>query len=201
MIYSGSLDVYTNSSGSRTLVWTQFGNKNNAWFNGQVSIVSAKSFRLTIEATRGKSISSDIAIDDLEIIERACTISPDNAWPVNQVTIPMQTTTKSLRPPNAFDCTFEKGFCTYTVSDGSTFNWVRAQGKTGNQVGGPLETDHTLGIPNGWYIFAPLTNRKENDVARIESGNLATPRCVEFYYYADTNLDYILNVYYKRGTK
>ena len=59
----GSLSIYTNVSNLQSLIWTQFGNKNNMWFNGQVSIRSSKAFRINIEAVRGKGGTSDIAID------------------------------------------------------------------------------------------------------------------------------------------
>ena len=61
----GSLNVYSNISNTSSLLWTQFGNKGDVWFNGQIPIISAKSFRVVIEAVRGKDYTSDVAIGNV----------------------------------------------------------------------------------------------------------------------------------------
>jgi hypothetical protein len=196
----GSLNIYLNALNTRTLVWTQNGNKFNKWYNGQVSVTSARSFRIEIEAVRGKGVLSDIAIDDLDFIERSCPILPQNALPQNQTTTPIiTTTTKSLRPVSTFDCTFESGFCMWKSTNDSTFKWQRGQGisLTSSSNSGPLDKDHTLGTSDGYYLFAPLNSRNLNDVARLESDQLSGPRCMEFYYYFNSNAKYQFNIYMK----
>jgi hypothetical protein len=169
------------------------------WFNGQVSVKSAKALRVNIEAVRGKDATSDIAIDDLDFIPRACVISPESAVPSNQVTIPIITTTRSLRPVSTYDCNFETGFGMWKPTSESTFNWTRAQGKDSPTNAGPLSADHTLGTSSGWYIFANLLNRQITDIARLESGILSGPRCMEFYYYFYSNAKYKFNIYMKKN--
>ena len=121
----GSLNVYLNISNTTSLLWTQYGNKGNDWKNAQVTIFSAKVFRINIEAVRGNDIYSDIAIDDIDFIEKPCNIMPADASPTNQVTIPIATSTKTIRPTSAYDCTFENGYCIWMQSPESTFNWTR----------------------------------------------------------------------------
>jgi hypothetical protein len=196
----GSLNVYLNISNASSLIWTQNGNKGNMWKNAQVTIISAKYFRINIEAIRGNSIYSDIAIDDLDFMEKSCTLSPADANPSNQITIPIITTTRSLRPTSLYDCTFETGYCIWSPSPESTFNWTRAQGLGGSQIAGPIDYDHTLGISDGWYIFTSIANKRQTDISRIE-GSLSSTRCMEFYYYFSTNGKYKFSIYVKVGNQ
>ena len=140
-------------------------------------------------------------ISDIDFIERACQISPPSALPENLVTIPVITTTRTLRPTTTYDCTFETGFCIWERTTDSTFNWTRAQGQSSSQNAGPISVDHTLGTSDGWYAFANLINRKATDIARLESTRMSGPRCLEFYYYFYTNLKYKFNLFLKKDNQ
>ncbi|RNA14511.1 MAM and LDL-receptor class A domain-containing 2-like, partial [Brachionus plicatilis] len=122
----GTMNIYTNSSNVSTLIWSQSGNKGNVWLNGQVNINSASSFRVKIEAIRGNGITSDMAIDDLDFIERPCSTIPFNADPAYILTTKTTTTTTTtLKPSNPNDCNFEYNLCIWTPSKESNYNWTR----------------------------------------------------------------------------
>jgi hypothetical protein len=193
----GILNVYVNVSNTTSLVWTQNGNKGNRWNFGQISVKSGKSFRLLIEAVRGKDFRSDIAIDDIDFIEKSCDNLPDNSNPTNFITIPVITTTRSLRPTSSYDCNFETNYCIWKQSTENNFNWTRAQGKQGSQIIGLLDSDHTLGTSNGWYLTTNLANRRSSDKARIESSQITSYKCMEFRYYFFTNSKFNFNIYVK----
>ena len=177
------MNIYLNVSNTGTLLWTQNGDKGSEWFNGQFGIKSASDYRISIEAVRGLTIESSIAIDDIDFIEKECDIHPENAGPENFVTIPYQASTRSARPLSLIDCSFENNFCIWTHIKESTFNWTRVQGTVGTLIGGPISEDHTYGTPDGWYISVDTANRQSTDFARIQSNSLTGTRCMEFYYY------------------
>lgn len=192
---TGILNVYANASNISSLLWTQNGNKGDVWLNAQVPIVSASSYRIIIEAVRGLDYSSDIAIDDIDFVEKSCVLLPESANPANKVTIPIKTTTRSLRPTNIDDCNFEKDFCYFKNAAANTFNWTRAQGVQGSQVQGPVPADQTTGTPEGWYIFAPAGSKKPTDVARLEGSAVYSSRCLTFYYILYANTKFQFNIY------
>lgn len=199
--FKGTLNVYTYSSNGRTLIWTQSGNKPDAWFNGQMPIFSARSYRIAIEAIRGKSESSDIAIDDLELIERACTNSPDNSYPplVTTAAPATTTTTVTMPPMGEHECNFEFSACQWFPPSDSTIKLARVQGKEGNVFPGPLAADHTTGTSDGWYLTASFDNRKSNDTLRLSSFLFKDYNCLQFYYISEINFDYKFSVHLTDG--
>jgi hypothetical protein len=195
----GSLNVYINVSNISTLLWTLNGNKGDMWYNGQLSIKSSKSFRIMIEAVRGVNFTSDMAIDDIDFLEKSCILLPENADPINQITVPIITTTKSLRPVSQLDCTFEMGYCIWSPSLESTYNWTRVQGKLGTVLAGPIDYDNSYGVSEAWYLNVITNGKNLNDIARIQSESISETKCMEFYYYLSTNSRFKLNIYAKRG--
>ena len=191
----GTLNVYLNVTNTTSLIWTQNGNKKNQWNNARVTINSAKYFRVNIEAIRGSSQFSDIAIDDIDFVEKSCNLIPDDALPSNQITIPVVTSTRSLRPTTDLDCTFETNFCIWRETI-NAFDWKRAQGTRGSSFQGPIQYDHTLGVSDGWYIFAGTENANYDDAASIHTDQIFrdTPHCMEFYYYLSTNTKFQFNI-------
>lgn len=193
-----------NVTGSSTqdLLWTQNGNKGNVWLNGQINIRSTLEYRITIEAVRGYTYESSIAIDDIDFVERECDLWPLDADPVNFVTIPFQASTRSMRPPSQLDCQFETSFCIWNSRPENTFNWDRVQGTLGSIYAGPIQSDHTYGDPEAYYLFANSENRIPTDLARLESNTLTGTRCMEFYYYFFApGTKYNFNVYIKVSLK
>lgn len=180
-----------------SLLWTQNGNKENIWRNGRITILSSRPYRINIEAIRGRNSYSDIAIDDLDFIEKSCDLVPVDAEPVNLITIPIISSTRSIRPVSDLDCTFEIDYCIWSQSKESTFNWTRAQGILGDEISGPLETDHTYQSANGWYLTVNTNRKRSNDIARIETSTIRNAKCMEFYYFFDANTKYKFNIYIK----
>jgi hypothetical protein len=193
----GELNVYSNVSRTVSLLWTQSGNKDKMWLNARIPIQSAKSFRLSLEAVRGKAAASDIAIDDLDMIDGlSCVLNPLDAAPGDRATtaVPPTTTTQTVPVSTGFDCNFESGSCLY-----KTVGWTRARGSTSVTDAGPLDSDHTLGTNDGWYLYANLLNRNDNYSATIQIDGFSGPQCLEFYYYENSRFDVSLQVYQLNG--
>ncbi|XP_071807764.1 uncharacterized protein [Asterias amurensis] len=87
----GSLNVYVCGPNSRA-VWTRSGNQGNQWrWTGQVEFTCQTTFRVYIEAIRGR-YQSDIAIDDVIITD---IFAPTTLFPTTQMvatTTPRKTT-------------------------------------------------------------------------------------------------------------
>lgn len=79
-------------------------------------------FQLVFEGVRGSSYTSDIAIDDFNIVPGRC------------------------QP--AGSCNFETGLCGYTNDRGDEFDWTRGNGGTPSDLTGP-HNDHTTNSPAG----------------------------------------------------
>ena len=79
-------------------------------------------FQIVFEATRGRTFMSDIALDDIQIIQGSC--------------------------PLPGSCNFEVGLCGYTNIQGDQFDWTRAKGGTPSVMTGPTY-DHTTNSPQG----------------------------------------------------
>jgi hypothetical protein len=197
----GTLNLYLNVSNTTSLIWTQSGNKGDEWFNGQLSIKSAKSFRINIEAIRGATYRSDIAIDDIDFLERSCIIQPPEANPIQQqTTVAQLTSTRTVRPTAQYDCNFESDLCIWTNQAQNQFSWSRVQGTLGSQINGPIAFDHTLSSPEGWYIYASGEGRKKTDVAALETTvAISQTSCMEFYYYFTASTPFLFTVTTKQS--
>ena len=116
----GTLNVHLNVSNKLTLVWSRSGDKGKRRLSGQVFIVSSRSFHLSIEALRGSGIRSDMAIDDIDFIERECVSDPFETSPTSTTAAAMTTTTilaTTVKPHGEYDCDFAKNFCIWTQSE------------------------------------------------------------------------------------
>ena len=82
--------------------------------------------QIVFEGIRGNSYTSDIAIDDFQIVSGPC--------------------------PLPGSCNFEKGLCGYTNQQGDQFDWTRAKGKTPSTRTGP-HNDHTTNSPQGMLVM------------------------------------------------
>ena len=79
--------VYLNVSNTTSTLWSLSGNQKRSWKNAQVSIYSAKIFRVSFEAIRGKDVNSDISIDDIEFLEKASSIFSGFNNDINQTLV------------------------------------------------------------------------------------------------------------------
>ena len=142
----GALNVFMNVSNTSLLLWSHAGDKGNQWLNGQISIKSSRSFRLSVEAVRGDGDLSNIAIDDIDFVERACMSDSLERKSNEDFSSTTTTTTQvaaSTSPPKAESnlitkCDFEADFCIWNVTSTSidSMSWTRAQGKLGQQQPG-----------------------------------------------------------------
>lgn len=87
-------------------------------------------FQVVFEGVRGRSVSGDIAIDDIQIHDGTCP------------------------PPGT--CNFEMGFCLWqNDKTGDNFDFMRLKGSTSSNATGP-DSDHTLGTAAGTSGFYSL---------------------------------------------
>jgi hypothetical protein len=197
-VKTGDLNIYINTSDALTLLWKQSGNKGEGWLNGRVKILSSRGYRLIIEGVIGNSFTSDIAIDDIDFIDKSCNIYPTNADPSTIIISTTTRTSRPIRPPSSpYDCNFENDYCNYTINfTGNDFDWRRVQGKRGEVLAGPIDVDHTTGESYGWYIQAPVEDQLLGTRASFQSSIITDGvKCLTFYYYLQTNTPFILNVY------
>ncbi|CAF4987055.1 unnamed protein product, partial [Rotaria sp. Silwood1] len=90
----GSLTIYLQQEGFRRIpIWTLSGEQINDWLQGKVGFVVNSDHSILIEATIAKGNESDIAIDDISIVNGYCTIYPILAQPNTSFTISTQRTT------------------------------------------------------------------------------------------------------------
>jgi hypothetical protein len=200
---TGDLNVYINTSSSLTILWTQSGDKGQGWLNGRVKVLSSSAYRLVIEGIVGRSFTSDIAIDDIDFIDKSCSIFPSSADPALLITSTTTRTTRPIRPPTSpFDCNFENDFCNYIIEySGNDFIWTRVQGKRGEIIAGPIDVDHTTGQSSGWYIQAPIAGQKLGSKASFQSPIMSGAKCLSFYHYLQSNTIFSLNIYVKVGSQ
>ena len=114
------------------------------------------------EASVGRSFSSDIAIDDVQMFDGAC--------------------------PDPGDCDFETGECTWvnvlTNSNQDEFDWIRSS-FTPSKGTGPKK-DHSTNSNKGHFMYIESSYpRKYGDKARLESEVFVptTGQCMQFWYH------------------
>ncbi|CAC5426136.1 unnamed protein product [Mytilus coruscus] len=68
----GTLNVYTESGNITTRYWSQSGNQGNSWNFVSFDISSSEPYTITFEGVCGDFCTSDIALDDIVILQRSC---------------------------------------------------------------------------------------------------------------------------------
>ncbi|XP_078657139.1 receptor-type tyrosine-protein phosphatase F-like isoform X2 [Branchiostoma floridae x Branchiostoma belcheri] len=68
----GTLTVSVKDGGTTTDIWTRSGNQGDQWFSVAVSIPATGSYQVIFEGVRGNNAHGDIAIDDVTILQGAC---------------------------------------------------------------------------------------------------------------------------------
>ena len=200
---TGTLAVYLNVTESRSLKWQRSGNKGEEWHNAQLSLRSSRSFRVQIEAIRGTDYRSDIAIDDIDFIDKECIADvAGDIEPVATTPTPALVATTTPSTPQATksadDCDFEQDMCIWKAS--GKIAWLRGRGQKGADAG-TIDFDHTLGA-NGWYLYARASGNERSDFGRIESAHdFAGSHCLEFYYYFVSDVAFAFNVFVEQDEK
>ena len=124
----GQLNVYTKvGSQFNGPVWSKSGTHGNKWWNGLVQVSNRNAYQIVFEGVRGSSYQGDIALDDIEVQDKACpaTMNCDFESPVSQSRL-----------------------CGWTQRPGDNINWLVGQGATSSINTGP-SNDHTLGDKRG----------------------------------------------------
>lgn len=137
-----------NGSNAEQVIWRLKGQQQNKWLFARVTFPNLVKPMIVFEAIRGNSYAGDIAIDDVQVTNRPCSILPTNANPNKPTATPVPTTSRFTLPPtippSPYNCDFEKDICSYTQTVKSdVFNWTRTQGDTYSSGTGPLY-DHTI---------------------------------------------------------
>lgn len=123
--------------------------------------------QVVFEAVRGRSVSGDIAIDDITYATPQCSVVPSLAVP--------PTPPPTTPPPIINNCTFEGGFCSWTNLKGDQFDWTRSRGGTSSWSTGPT-VDHTLGTSRGSLITHGLRS-----ISILKLGTRKTYIAVDMY--------------------
>ncbi|RMZ97804.1 MAM and LDL-receptor class A domain-containing 2-like [Brachionus plicatilis] len=203
----GSLKVYIADSNStlQNLIWEISGQQSNDstdWKQGVVSVSYDQDFKLIFEGKVGTSITGDIAIDDIVIIENAtsCIRQPSFSEPTTP-----GPSTSTPGPVNGFDCDFETNFCGWKRESDSYTDWIR---KTGETYGGP-KVDHTYGTRDKYYIYFESDDYYDYyswsgwgsgpSRSKIVSPKIFgdAKQCLKFWYYMNGANNGELNVYYR----
>ncbi|VDI60591.1 Hypothetical predicted protein [Mytilus galloprovincialis] len=82
----GRLNVYTKSKKITRRQWSQYGNQRNAWKFANFTISKTEPFRIIFEGTRGDGSESDIALDDISLIDGSCSglIKTSQTWKTDE---------------------------------------------------------------------------------------------------------------------
>ncbi|XP_035221345.1 MAM and LDL-receptor class A domain-containing protein 2-like [Stegodyphus dumicola] len=135
--------------------WRREYSQGNKWIYGEVFISSDRDYGIYISGHSSWGQENNIAIDDLKMVDRACT----------QTAI----------------CDFESSFCGWNSTYKGSIGWIRSQGN-GNWSDAKPRTDHTTNSELGYFIYLPYKRR--GNIARLESpiyrnyGDV----CVKFWY-------------------
>ncbi|XP_022096406.1 MAM and LDL-receptor class A domain-containing protein 1-like [Acanthaster planci] len=152
----GTLQIVQENVGK---VWAQTGEQGAFWRLGYATVISATAqIKVSIEAIPGVSGAGIIAIDDLEVMKKACP------------------------PPGS--CDFEDGLCSWMNGDGDNFDWSRTNGQTPSSTTGP-KFDHTTMTPAGFYLFIEASYHYKDDKANLNSEhfNPTDKACFQFWYH------------------
>ncbi|XP_052711456.1 MAM and LDL-receptor class A domain-containing protein 1-like isoform X3 [Crassostrea angulata] len=200
----GTLSVSRNG----TQLWTKTGDQGNTWHWIQMNVgTSSQTFKVTLEAVKGKGYKSDIAIDDVTLTSGMCTgITPSPAtqnpttpspvtsfqttlYPVTsfQTTLYPVTsfpTTQTSSPPvvdQDLHCTFETGTsCFLNNINNDDFDWQIQRGQTPSRGTGPSSA-----YEGQLYSYIEASGKRKDDVAILESqyGITTTTFCLSFAYH------------------
>ena len=211
-----------NTGSSKTMVWTKSGNQGTQWKQMQTDIQSkGANYRVVIEAVRGPTFNSDIAIDDIVMTPGTCSGSPlttpstcayhcggtnsGKCVPSNKIcdfTIDCPTD-QGDEKSCGYSCTFEDSTCKWNNRVNGAFKWLSNSGATPTSNTGPA-SDHTTLGPNGHYMYVDASNGRAFYTADYQSPVLqqaaASCQMVFYYHMYGTGIG-ILRVYSQIGTR
>ncbi|XP_041467552.1 MAM and LDL-receptor class A domain-containing protein 1-like [Lytechinus variegatus] len=155
----GTLNVRTSDN---RFTWTRTGSQGNNWLPVRMNIdTTIQPITLIFEGVMTGGVRGDIAIDDIQIDDRACNAE--------------------------YFCDFETGldgcgFLQHELHD--DFDWSVGFGETPTRLTGPY-IDHTTGTMTGYYAFIEADNQQPGSRAWLITHKYPGTgvHCVNFYYY------------------
>ncbi|XP_068709846.1 MAM and LDL-receptor class A domain-containing protein 1-like isoform X3 [Montipora foliosa] len=142
------------------------GNQGTQWVEAKINVDVCGDHPVIFTATRGRTYTGDIAIDDISLKQGSCTLG----------TTPPQF-------PKVFKCSFDNSTCGLKQSRNDTFDWTQHKGRTLSSSTGP-SSDHSSG--NGYYMYIEASSpRVQGDYAVLSSPALLSTgnTCITFYYH------------------
>ncbi|CAM5137583.1 unnamed protein product [Eretmochelys imbricata] len=128
-----ALRVYVAEGAAPRLVWSETGNKGDRWNLAEVTVYSGGNMQILLEGQRGEDFRSDVAVDDVSLINGYCPgdVPPTTVSTTSTTSTPSVGTTTPPPSPSSESCvvagdphyyTFDKqthhfmGTCAYTLS-------------------------------------------------------------------------------------
>lgn len=215
-VWSGSRYLYS------TLATVE-GNQGNEWRNLKVNITASYDFQLVFEGEIGSGTShqSDIALDDIVVIQGLCPgpkpkptpnpcarkcrdsrcISSDKVCDFNPDCAQGSDPTDDTDEHGCDGCDFENGTCYFKDTSPGVFKWSRKQGRTSSYFTGP-STDHTKQTSLGYYVYVEASVGKNYDLANFVGPTIkqASSTCtLNFWYHMHGSNIGNLNAYVVQG--
>ncbi|XP_077868508.1 MAM and LDL-receptor class A domain-containing protein 1-like [Saccoglossus kowalevskii] len=161
----GVLTVYAQFGGSRgSPLWMRSITQDYGFYEEQVTIYTTSDFEIVFEMERHSGNTGYIGIDDYFIFDGSCSSVGDLPG----------------------SCDFEHGMCSWQNVYTDDIDWVDIQGSTATGNTGP-QNDHTLGSPEGTYLYFEASNIEIGATAALFSEpyqiNIIDSRCIGFWYH------------------
>ncbi|XP_047662628.1 MAM and LDL-receptor class A domain-containing protein 1 isoform X2 [Tachysurus fulvidraco] len=181
-MYGGAsmmLNIYLLEENRATKIWSIANNQGNHWHPAQVEINPVGPFQIIVEGIRGSNAQSDVAWDDVTIVDGKCISS---VMPKPEVPSPTSGNMFVTTSVCGMNCNFENNLCTWTQMLTDVFDWTRHNGPTSTALTGP-SSDHTTGT--GYYLYIEGDSATHGDTARLLSEECSDvqPQCLQFWYH------------------
>jgi hypothetical protein len=175
--------------------WFITGNQGDLWKLINIPLLTyGDNFDIYIETIIAKqSLETNIAIDDIIITKFSCLQDPQTQFSCgdgsfvskDKVCNFIKDCANGLDESFCGDCDFESNTCAWIDDSEGDLVWERGQAGSVSVNGPPV--DHTLGNPNGWYIYVAAIKGDIFDFADLvvdkELGP-SSPTCeLDFYYH------------------
>ncbi|CAM4619609.1 unnamed protein product [Caretta caretta] len=100
-----ALRVYVAEDAAPRLVWSETGNKGDRWNLAEVTVYSGGNMQILLEGQRGEDFRSDVAVDDVSLINGYCPgdVSPTTVSTTSTTSTPSVGTTTPPPSPSSVD--------------------------------------------------------------------------------------------------
>ncbi|XP_013390343.1 MAM and LDL-receptor class A domain-containing protein 1 [Lingula anatina] len=184
---AGEVITYMIEGASNETLQTITGDQGPGWKTTIIRLKPRETFKIVLEAVRGMSFKSDIAIDD--VLLTSCINIESETDVLKQLFFP-KTLTGNKGKYNAgiilqtiHTCDFNKDMCGWTQAADDTFDWTLIRGTTGSSATGP-QCDRR-DCKKGQYIYIETSSpRVRGDTAQVASPYFegTSKKCFSFYY-------------------